>query len=1128
MADVFISYARSTLSHALAIARALREQGYSVWLDADLPTHRAYPRVIEEQLEAAHAVVVVWSADAVASDWVRSEANRGREAGKLAQVLVDDTPLPMPFDQIQCAPLSGWSGGGDDPGWRTTLATIGELTASRRGAAAAIPPMSGDGERRHVAAMVCDIIGASELAARLDPEDWHEIALAHRQAAAELIGRFGGHVSHHAGDGVVAYFGYPQAQEDAAERAILASLRIVEAMGELNHRLAGRADAPLSVGVGIDCGTVVISSGPGAEPEVFGEAPTMAAWLQAMAEPDSVVISETVRELAAGRFETIDLGPTTFKGVAEAQHVYRVDAHQPQGRRRHRRGGHGPLIGRDEELGLLLARWARASAGDGQVVMLVGEPGIGKTRLVEAVRAHCGADVVLEAAGAPFFANTPFHPVVQMLDQVVRRGSPEDRRRHLDEALARAGVSGREAAPLIAELLGLPVHDPPMLAPEQRRARLIATLADWALEAARTRPLLLVVEDLQWIDPSTIEVIQTLVDQAASAPLMLLLTARPEFRAPWVHRAHHANIALGRLRAEESRALVQAVAAASELAPDAVETVIERTDGVPLFVEELTHLMVERAGRPGSDEIPATLLDSLAARLDRLGPAKEVAQLAAVIGREFSYPLLAAVWPKSEAELRADLAALADAELIQARGAPPQAKYRFRHALIQSAAYQALLRRRRRQLHGQVAAAIEERPGAMAAPQPEVLAQHWSEAGSPEKALSAWKDAGRAASVRRALKEAESAYRHALGELARLPASPEHETRELELTSLLGRILQVTRGYAAPEAIEMADRARSLAEKAGSLKQLIREEARIWSAVTTMGDYANAAALAERIQALARNEADKPWRRLFALNAQVQMRFYTGDLAGAEGHYERLVELLDGPDGGKAASRLVVPTGVAGLAAWLLGRPEAARERMARALALAESGRNPYDLAISLHFRGALHACEDDPSSEDLARRMLALSEENGFSYAADLARAHLGWAIGRNGKAEEGAAIMRKAWASLSAARANVGAILGLTMLADLEQRAGAREKALATLDEALACNPQELAFRPETLRRRAELRLALGQQDRGEAELGEALALALRIGAQAWALRAAASLARLRGQVSGGTIGEYDRQAR
>jgi tetratricopeptide (TPR) repeat protein len=904
---------------------------------------------------------------------------------------------------------------------------------------------------------------------------------------------------------MIAYFGFPRAQEDAAERAVLAALELVDATAKLNHRSELGAGS-LQVGVGVHCGTVVITPAAGGEPNIVGEAPTLAAQLPALADPGAVLISETVRELVAEQFATVVLASTTVKGAAGPLRLYRVLRPKPSRHRARSRQSDRPLVGRDDELRLLLGRWERARAGDGQVVLLVGEPGIGKTRLVEEFRAKSRAAPALESDTAPYFANTPFHAVVQLVDRVLGAGSADVRRHRLDDALANARATP-EAAPLIAELIGLPTPDMPVLAPEQRRARLLAVLGDWLLDAARSQPLLLVGEDLQWIDPSTLELLQAIVEQGAGAPLMLLLTARPEFRPPWTQRAHHAQIALSRLNARESRSLVDSVMAGAGLAHEVVEAVVERTDGVPLFVEELTRLMVERAGRPGADEIPATLLASLAARLDRLGPAKEAAQLAAVLGREFSYRLLAAVWPKPESELKAALGALTDAELIHARGVPPEAAYRFRHALVQSAAYEALLKRRRRELHASVAETIESQFEALARAQPEVLARHWSEAGVADKAAVAWKAAGDAASARRAFKEAETAYRHGLAELAGMPEGAERDRRELELTSVLGRALQLTRGYAASEALEMAARARALAEKTGSLHQLIREEARIWNAVTTSGDYAGAAALAERIKALAGEEASQPSWQLFSLNAEVQTRFYTGDLLGVEEYFRRFVELIDSPGFRQPASNIVIPIGVAALAAWILGQPAEARRRLARALALAEADKDPYGLATSLHFQGLLNACEGDAAAAEAnAQRMLALCEENGFSYVSFLARAHLGWALGQLGRADEGAKRMHDNLRTASGA--SVGRTFGLMMLGETEAVTGALAQALATLDSALSCNPQERVFRPLILLRRAELRREAGQAALAHADLAEALALARSMSANAWTPRIEAAL--------------------
>jgi tetratricopeptide (TPR) repeat protein len=466
----------------------------------------------------------------------------------------------------------------------------------------------------------------------------------------------------------------------------------------------------------------------------------------------------------------------------------------------------------------------------------------------------------------------------------------------------------------------------------------------------------------------------------------------------------------------------------------------------------------------------------------------------------------------SDEELRSDLARLAEAELIYTRGLPPQANYRFKHALIQDAAYEALLKSKRRELHAGVARAITERFVALAEARPEVIALHWTQAGEAEFAVAAWKNAADIAYVRRAFKEAETAYRQALAMLTTLPDSPERDAKELDLCSGLNRVLQLTQGYAAPETVKAAARARSLAEKSGSLSQLIREEAKIWRAVITAGDYAGAIALADRILDLSHGDGDHPARLVFALNAQMQTRFYTGDLRGVEEHYERLSPLIDTVGEKQAPGNNIVAIGIASLTAWVLGRSDSARQRMARAVAFARKSKNPYDLAMALHFLANLHAsAERDPDrTEETAAQLLVLSEKNGFSYVASLALGPLGWARAQKGAARESAASMRQAMADQVASGARVSICLTLNRLAEVEAL-GATPKALTTIEEALTANPQERIYRPQSLTIRGTLKHRLGEGTSAEADFREAMSLAHAMSAKAFELRAATALARL-----------------
>jgi class 3 adenylate cyclase len=1124
MADVFISYARSTATQAQAAASALRSLGYSVWIDDELPAHRAYSRVIEEQLGLAKAALVIWSEDATKSEWVMSEASRAREASKLVQAKIDKTRLPMPFDQIQCADLLGWSGESDANGWRKAVASIADLVgqAAPEGAVHQAQPSArpSQAERRHITFLSCDLVNATEVAGQLDPEEWQDVATRHRREVAQAVSRLGAHVAK-ADDGLAAYFGYPEAQEDAAERAVRAGLAILERTARLNEEFA-REDKPrLSVRVGIHAGTVVVTPTATGNPEMFGDAPGVAAHAEAAAAPDTVVMTDAVHELVSGLFVVEAANALDEKGVGPR--LYRVVRPGLSGGRA--RGFTAreltPFVGREDEMELFLSRWRRVREDEGQVVLIMGEPGIGKSRVIEEFRARIKADphLWIECSGAPLFANTPFHAVAEMFRHGLgwRSDESEEKRiARLEAGLKPTGMNLGEAVPLMAELLGLPApttYAPLSLAPDQRRSRLLAAMAGWVFSATRSQPLVIVVEDLQWVDPSTMELIQTLVEQGATAPLMLLCTARPEFRAPWNARAHHAQITLNRLNSRQTRQLVASVTSQTGLAAEVVEAVIKRTDGVPLFAEELTRLMMEgHHRRSGAHAIPETLLDSLTARLDRLGPAKEVAQLASVIGREFSYDLLRAVSPASEAELQSGLARLAEAELIYVRGSPPHARYQFKHALMQDAAYESLLRSKRRELHAHVARTITETFANLDQAQPEVTALHWTQAGEAEPAIAAWKRAGDAAYVRRAFNEAALAYRQALAMLATQAESPERDMRELELWSALNRVLQLTSGYAAADTVEAAGRARALAEKAGSLSQLIREEARVWRSVITAGDYAGAAALADHILDLARGGEENPGRLVFAHNAQVQTRFYTGDLPGVEEHFGRLSPLIDTAGQRQAPGNNIVAIGVASLNAWILGRAGTARDRMTRAFAFAENSQNPYDLAMALHFQGILSSLERDATrAEEVAAKLLALSDEHGFSYASDLARGTLGWAWAQRGELDEGLVLMRQAWTSLSGSGARVGITYGLTQLAATQGLAAPIDAAFVTIEDALTANPQERVFRPETLRARGDLQLKVPDAARAAADFRDAFALARSMGAKAWELRAATSLARL-----------------
>src|SRR5712692_10597604 len=619
------------------------------------------------------------------------------------------------------------------------------------------------GERRHLTVLFSDLVGSTALAAQLDPEEWRAILADYHRAVGQAVERFGGYVSQYLGDGVMAFFGWPEAHDNDAERAARAGLAILDTISKLNEQTAR---PELSARIGIDSGAVVVGASAGKNADVFGDTPNIAARVQAAAEPGTVVITDATHRLVSGLFVVDQLGAQALKGIERPVQLYRlIQPSRVRGRLEAAAASRGltPFVGREDELRLLMSRWERALDGEGQVALIIGEAGIGKSRLLQRFHEQIGGTphTWIEARAGAFFQNTPFYPVTELLQQFLGGNgdkSAEVQLAQLEPRLELAGLKPAETIPLIATLLNLPLSDkyPPLpLSPEQRRRRLLATLVEWVLGTARAQPLVVATEDLHWADPSTLELIQLLVEQGATARLLLLYTARPEFRAQWPPRAHYMQITLSRLSARNVRTMVEEVAARRAMSDETIATVIERTGGVPLFVEELTRAVLESggAGLTGR-KISVTLHDSLMARLDRLGSAKEIIQIGAVIGSEFSYELLRAVHPIAEEDLHRALRSLADAELLYVRGIAPDATYQFKHALIRDAAYEALLRSRRKELHLIVARMIDEKFSALKEAHPELLARHWTEAGETESAIAEWSRAGKAAEARNAFREA--------------------------------------------------------------------------------------------------------------------------------------------------------------------------------------------------------------------------------------------------------------------------------------------------------------------------------------------------------------------------------------
>ena len=824
------------------------------------------------------------------------------------------------------------------------------------------------GERRHLTVLFCDLAGSTAIAAQLDPEEWRETVAGYQRAAAEAITRFDGHVAKYLGDGVMAFFGWPEAHDNDAERAARAGLAILDAIAKLDEH---PARPRLSARIGIDSGAVVVGAGAGKDADVFGDAPNIAARVEAAADPGTVLITAETHRLVSGLFVVEDRGAQALKGVERPVQLFRVI--QPSGVRGRLQiasaRGLTPFVGREDESRILMSRWERTRAGEGQVVLIVGEAGIGKSRLVDRFREQIVGTphTWVECATAPFYQNTPFYPVADMLQQSFRGHQRSQRRSELtslrgalnnestaeqlaqlEASLELAGLKLTEAVPLIAPLLNLAVPEryPPLqMTPDQQRKRLLATIVAWTLGAARAQPLVIATEDLHWADPSTLELIQMLVEQGATSPLLLLYTARPEFKSPWPMRAHHTQVTLNRLGSRDVREMIARVSARIALAEDTVAAVVARTGGVPLFVEELTRAVLERGGDSANREIPATLRDSLMARLDRLGAAKEVAQVAAVIGREFSYELLHAVHPVAEDELQSALAKLAAAELVYTRGVPPEANYQFKHALIQDAAYEALLKTRRRELHRKIAQTLTEKFVELAEAHPEVLARHWTEAGDTEPAITAWQLAGEQALERGAYREGEQHYRDALKSLETLPESPDRDGRELKLQLALGAVMGSTRVWSRVDTAAVYARARTLAERAGGVESLQVFQG-LWASALTRGEHRAALVLADQMLEIARG-ISRSSSLVLAHLAQGFCRLCLGDLAAARPHFLQAIEHYREEDFRGIHDDLGVGARLqAGFNEWLLGYPDQALRYTDDARDLARRLNAPFAVAF--------------------------------------------------------------------------------------------------------------------------------------------------------------------------------------
>jgi class 3 adenylate cyclase/predicted ATPase len=1014
--------------------------------------------------------------------------------------------------------------------------TASDLTAAPIRPAAS----SAEAERRQLTVMFCDIVGSTALSTQFDPEDLRELIGGYHRVVAGTVARFDGFVAKYMGDGVLIYFGYPQAHEDDAERSVRAGLAAIEAVSNLTGPVT------LHVRIGIATGLAVVGDliGAGASQErgVVGETPNLAARVQGLAEPNTIVIADGTRRQVGDLFDFVDLGPKSLAGFAEPQHAWRVVGESGVlSRFEALRSGTTPLIGRAEEIDLLSRRWGQAKTGEGRVVVLTGEPGIGKSRLTAALYDLTEGErhIRLRYFCAPHRQDSALYPVIVQLEHAAsfeRDDSPERKRAKLGDLLA-SNAHGSEDVALLGELLSIPgAAEVSGLSPQRKRERTFEVLLSQLAALSQRNPILLVFEDAHWADPTSRELLDRMVEHVTHLPILILVTGRPEFQHGWAGLPHVTLMVLSRLGGRDSAAMVERLAGGSGLSSGMIAEIVERSDGVPLFVEELTKAVLESA-EPGGQVaavlsatpqsallVPATLHASLMARLDRLGRlAKEIAQAGAVLGREFPYDLVLSVAGRPEVELRAALDRLAGAGLVFCRGVVPNASYMFKHALVQDAAYGTLLRGRRQDLHGRAADALIA-AGQAATTEPEIIAHHLQNAMRTVEAIDFWRKAGDTAARRSANREAAEHFRRALALVEAQPGSPERRRIELAVLSQLASPLMGAYGWSAPEVGDVVERAADVARRLESSAEIAPAVANLWFFNTARGRHDRAAEISADVMRMARETGD-PDVLLEAHHCAWASNFNLGRFRASVEHIDAGAAIYDearharhrhqymGHDPG------VCLLSFNGPAQMLLGHLAQGLQSIEACVARARRLAHPPSLGIALFACCQFQVLRGDAAAVvGSAKELISVTDAQGLPMQRAFGLMFLGWGLCRFGDAKEGLAWQREGLQVM----AGIGARIFLTMfdglLADSLLAAGKYSEGVAVATQAFDTFAQtgDRSFLSRLHRLRGELLLhANGSADEeGEQELRQALSVARDQDAKGFELGAATSLARLLGE--------------
>jgi class 3 adenylate cyclase/tetratricopeptide (TPR) repeat protein len=985
--------------------------------------------------------------------------------------------------------------------------------------------------------MFCDLVGSTVLAQALDPEKLREVMRAYRQACTAIIERYDGYLAQYLGDGLMIYFGWPRAHEDDAERALRSALDIVATVKKLD------APSPLQVHIGVATGAVVVGEAKadeqGGSELAVGETPNLAARLQGIAGPDEIVVGPSTQRLAGGQFDYEGLGQQTLKGILQPVHAYRVKGIlRVEGRfdASHTRQL-TPLVGRASELALLLDRWERAKNGEGQGVLLSAEPGIGKSRITRALRERiaAGSHLSLHYQCSPFHSNSAFYPVIEQFERAARFShddSPQQKIAKMEALLHRARVNVADAAPLYAAMLSLPTNSYPaeQLSPQQQKERTIAAQIAQVVGLAAQQPVIMVLEDAHWADPSTLEVFAGLLERIEPIRVLLVITYRPEFNAPWLGQSRVTALRLSRLSRRETASLAEQVSG-KPLPVEVLDQILDKTDGVPLFVEELTKAVVESGLlRDAGDRytvsgplpplaIPSTLHDSLMARLDRLAPVRDLIQLGAVIGREFTHKLIAMLTPLSGAQLEAALAQLVVSELVYRRGAESDAVYVFKHALVQEAADESILRARRRQLHASVATALEG-DAQLAQSDPGFLALQFDRAGLIDKAIEWYMRAGHNANLRSATREALHHFQRALALLREGGADDRQTDQRVDLNTEIGLLHMAIEGWASNRAREHFAEAERLSRDRRRSERRFRALVGMITTLTWYGYSKDARNYSEELIALAR-ETGARVHRMYAQEVYAQCLMYEGRFR--QGLIEARQAFTFSDDAADEQLAFRYGHDAKMVALWWSAYMQWETGVLDQSLRCAEQGLlhgrrigHAFSLACSLVWTLDLSYFMWLPERVlQHAQEAVAVTQRHGFQQLHAMASFHHGWAIAQSGRWGEAVEQMRQALENYRALGAAAVIVPRLTaQLASVYAQAGRAEEGLRVLEASPDRAPGRRRVRyPEISRIEGELHLLKSNPDAALAEqfFREAIAIAIEDEAKTRQLRATVSLAAL-----------------